>query len=195
MVELVEMAQSGDADAQSKLVDQVRMYVSLMADKNLGHDVRRHVGPSDVMQQTLMKMVGGLEGYRGKSQAEFIGWLNQIVKNEVRKVHRDLTRVKRDVRRDRPVEEVNVNSSRAYQPVDDKLTPRSQALAEERMDLFHVALAEIPEDYATVIRLRNLEQLPFKEVGERMGRSRDAVAQLWSRAIVRFEKELKERMG
>ena len=52
------------------------------------------------------------------------------------------------------------------------------------------ALAELPSDYQEVIVLRNLERLPFDEVGRRMDRSRPAVQMLWMRAM----KKLREAM-
>ena len=53
------------------------------------------------------------------------------------------------------------------------------------------ALAELPSDYQEVIVLRNLERLPFDEVGRRMDRSRPAAQMLWMRAM----KKLRETMG
>ena len=64
-------------------------------------------------------------------------------------------------------------------------------MAKERIDRFHTALRKLSKDHAEVIRLRNIERLTFKEIGEKMGRSEDAVSKLWYRAILNFEEKFK----
>ena len=65
-------------------------------------------------------------------------------------------------------------------------------MAAERVKLFHEILKELSPEHAEIIRLRNLEQLPFKVIGERMERSEDAANKLWYRAMVKFEEKLKQ---
>ena len=81
----------------------------------------------------------------------------------------------------------NINEPADYNP-----TPGTNAITNERVELFHQALARLPEDYATIIRLRNLEQLPFKEIADRLQRTVDSVSKLWFRAVVKFQQELQQ---
>jgi RNA polymerase sigma-70 factor (ECF subfamily) len=57
-----------------------------------------------------------------------------------------------------------------------------------------VLLAEVldrlPDDYRTVIVLRNLEGLSHEEVAARLGRNVGAVRMLWVRALARLRREL-----
>ena len=75
---------------------------------------------------------------------------------------------------------------------DRNPTPSTEAMANEKIELLQSALAKMPEDFAAVIRLRNLEELTFNEIAERMGRSYNAVAKLWQRAIVQLEQQLED---
>jgi RNA polymerase sigma-70 factor (ECF subfamily) len=50
------------------------------------------------------------------------------------------------------------------------------------------ALARLPADYREVIILRNLEQLPFEEIGQRLGRSSGAARMLWARALEKLSR-------
>jgi len=187
---LVSRIREGDQSARSQLASQVQSYLSMMADKNLSNQVRSNLGPSDVVQMTLIKMVDGIENFRGTSTREFFGWLNEIVKNEARKASRDLTRQKRDIRRQRSIHDPE-HESRAFGGLYDlNVTPQSKAIAEERIQMFHKALSRLSDDYATVIRLRNLEQLEFKAIAEKMCRTVNAVSKIWCRAILKFEQEL-----
>lgn len=187
---LIERVRDGDRAAQSELVQQIQSYVTIMADHSLDPSIRAQVGPSDIVQQTMIKMIDGIGEFNGNSKPEFFGWLNTIVQNEALKSLRDLTRQKRDVRRQKSLSLLTGDSARSFAPVESKMTPPSAAVANERINLFHEALAKLSPDYATVIRLRNLDQLAFPEIAERMGRTPNSVSKLWIRAVVKFKKEL-----
>jgi RNA polymerase sigma-70 factor (ECF subfamily) len=187
---LISRVRDGDESARGDLAIQVQSYLSMMADRNLNDQVRGNVGPSDVVQLTLMKMVDGIDNFRGNSTPEFYGWLNGIVKNEARKVSRDLTRKKRDIRRQQSIDDQE-KGSRGFGGIQaHEVTPQSSALAKERIELFHLALSRLSDDYATVIRLRNLEQLSFNDIAVKMNRTVNAVSKIWHRAILKFEQEL-----
>ena len=187
---LIDRVRTGDPAAQSDLVNQIQSYVSLMADKNLDQNLRGVIGPSDIVQLTMMKLVNGIDNFEGQSTPEFFGWLNKIIENEALKSRRDMTRQKRDIRRRRSLENMTDDSRMAFDPKAENATPQSSALAAERVDLLHAAMEGLPEDYATVIRLRNLEQLSFAEVAEKMGRSKDSVSKLWYRAVLKMKQQL-----
>jgi RNA polymerase sigma-70 factor (ECF subfamily) len=63
-------------------------------------------------------------------------------------------------------------------------------MAGERADAVRSAIARLPDDYQTVLRLRYDEDLPFDEVARQMGRTPNAVRKLWSRAVERLQQEL-----
>ena len=61
-------------------------------------------------------------------------------------------------------------------------TPSRAVAVEEANGLLASALAKLPEDYARVITLFDLEQLPGEQVAEQMNRSLGAVYMLRARA-------------
>ena len=69
-------------------------------------------------------------------------------------------------------------------------TPSEVIMRKENEILLADALSKLPEDYQEVIYLRNMQQLPFKEIADQMDRSQGAVQMLWLRAI----KQLQEQM-
>lgn len=187
---LIGKAREGDQGAQSDLAQQIQGYVTMMADRRLHRSLRANVNPSDIVQQTMIKMVNGIGDFRGDSKEEFFGWINQIVTNESANANRELKRKKRDIRRQTPLETDDKNAGPGQGLKDYNPTPGTNAISNERIELFHLALANLTPDYAEVITLRNLEQLSFKEVAERMGRTVDSVSKLWFRAVVKFQQEL-----
>ena len=73
--------------------------------------------------------------------------------------------------------------------VDDP-TPGTAAARKEQLALVASCLAKLPEDYQTVIRLRQWDQLPFREIARQMNRSEDACQKLWQRAITALKQAL-----
>lgn len=189
---LVEQARGGDVAAKSELASQVQSYLSMMADRKLNPAIRSNINPSDIVQHTLIRMVDGIDNFRGTTRAEFFGWLNTIVQNESARANRHYRSQKRDVTRQRSIAQPDSGSFFFVEPSDDQPTPQTSALSQERIELLYELLKRLPENYAEVIRLRNLEQLSFHEIGERMDRSEAASSKLWNRAIEKFQKELEK---
>ena len=184
---LMPKAKTGDDLAQNEICRQVRNYLLMMAERELDPAIRRKVNPSDVVQMTMTRMIGGIDDFRGKSSREFYGWLNQILRNEIRATRRNLQRDKRDIRREN--EMLDRSGIRKPEKPDPLLTPSSEAIRKETIEKFERILTLLPDDYATVIRLRSLDELPFKDVAEKMERTTASVTNLWYRAIVKFQEE------
>lgn len=187
--QLVPRVRAGDDEARNEICQQVQDYLRLMAAKQIGPDLQRKLNPSDLVQVTMTRMINGIDEFRGTTDAEFYGWLNQILHNETHSTRRNLHRQKRDIKRERELADSSQNQPRA-QLADPNLTPSSEAIQAEKLAHFHQALAQLSADQAQVIELRSLQELPFQQVAEIMGRSYDATAKLWSRAVVRLQEEL-----
>jgi RNA polymerase sigma-70 factor (ECF subfamily) len=188
---LIQDLRGGDSEAKSKLASHVQSYLNIMAGNKISPALRAHLNPSDIVQQSLIQMVNGIDNFRGNSSKEFYAWLTQIIRNESNKAARDLTRQKRDVRKQVSMNQVTPNDSWAtFETIDPHATPGTEAIANERMELFNRTLESMPEDYAKVIQLRILEQLTFTEIADKLDRSPDSVSKLWYRAVNRFQKEI-----
>ena len=188
--QLVPKAREGSIEARDQLIAHVQDYVQLMAKQNASPQLQRKFGGSDVAQQTMAQVLVGFDKFRGNTTGEFYAWLKAIVTNEAKRLHRDLHAGKRDVARERALAAERTESAAGFLAIDGQRTPRSLAIAAEKVETLNQALSRLPEDYAEVIRLRNLEQLSLKEVAIRMERSFDAVRKLWYRGMVELKKEL-----
>lgn len=185
---LIPEIKAGSDTARDQLLVHIQSYLALMASKNNVQHLQAKFGHSDIVQQSLAQVVHGFDQFRGASSKEFYGWLNQIVANEAKRLQRDHHRQKRDVARERRLDQSG--SFAALVPPDGQLTPRSKALAAEEMQQLTEALERLPEDYAQVVKLRSLESLPFQEVAKRMDRTVDSVRKIWYRAIVKLQQEV-----
>lgn len=194
--QLIPPSREGDPDARQQLLSQIQDYVNLMAARHMDKSLQRKIGPSDIVQQSLTQVVQNFDQFRGQTAAEFRGWLKAIVINEMGKIRRNFHAKKRDVARERPmIDQPSTAGSEnrvRITPADTNPTPASEAIAAEQIEYFYEIMGQLPTDYAEVIRLRSIERLAFKEIGEQMGRSHDSVTKLWYRAILKFEELLKD---
>ena len=104
---LVPRAKAGNDAAREEICRQLQDYLRLMADRHLDAGLRRKLNPSDVVQQTMIRMIDGFANFRGETTPEFYGWLNRILRNEINAARRNNHRAKRNVDRDRPTDRLS----------------------------------------------------------------------------------------
>ena len=74
----------------------------------------------------------------------------------------------------------------APEPPAPSPSPSAQALGRELTDAVREALALLPDDQQTVIRMTTLQHLTIAEVARRLDRSYDSVKGLQSRGLKRL---------
>ncbi len=184
---LIPLAREGDAAAHNEICRQVQTHLAAMAHHNLDDRLRNKLNPSDIVQQTMTRMIHGFGDFRGATSGEFYSWLNTILRNEIHSTRRDLFRDRRDVRREQTL---STPPSMGDAPLVDSTTPGALALQQEKLQRFRDVIGRLPADYATVVELRGLQEMPFNEIAEKMGRSVNSVTKLYSRALVKLQQEL-----
>lgn len=182
---LIELARNGDPQAVGELIREYRDYLLLIANREFDQGLRAKLGPSDVVQQSLMAAQQNLAGFRGQTEAEFRGWLRQILKNDMR----DAGRKYRGSKRRKIDLEHQIDDSRMNQPalMDQLHTPQTDALFREQARLLNEALTELSTRDQEILQLRNWQEQSFVEIGEHLGCSADAARKAWYRAILRLE--------
>lgn len=184
---LIDRAQMGSVASRNDLLSELRSYLMAIANSQLGSRLQGKMGPSDIVQQSMIRAVENFGDYRGKSEAEFRCWLRQIVINETRLAHRGFSTGKRDYRREKELQADD--SAAAYrEPIDPNQTPATHTLAVEHAEDIKRLINQLPENYQMVLRLRNWEELSFEEIAHRMGLSVSGAAKVWYRALVEIQR-------
>lgn len=191
---LLREAKAGDVATLGRLLELYRRYLSLLARAQIGQRLQGKVDASDLIQETFLDAHRNFAAFRGGTEAEFVGWLRQILAaNLTDLLRRYLGTQGRDVRLEREIKDALDQSSvlldRAL--LSPQSSPSQQAERREQGVLLADALDRLPEDYREVLVLRHLEGLAFPEVARRMGRSVDSVEKLWMRGLAR----LRQLMG
>jgi RNA polymerase sigma-70 factor (ECF subfamily) len=151
------------------------------------------VDASDLVQQTLLDAHRGLGDFRGETEGEWLAWLRQILNhNAADFVRRYGAAEKRRAGREIPIHAGATDDSMpgTLQLSDPGESPSAAVLRHERELMVAEALSRLSADHQEVIRLRNLQRLPFEEIARQMGRSGPATQMLWMRAMKSLQANL-----
>jgi RNA polymerase sigma-70 factor (ECF subfamily) len=192
-VRLLEALRQGDVAAQGNVLLRYEHWLRLLARLQIDTRFQGKFSDSDIVQQTLLEACRDLPKFRGRTEAELLAWLRQILAHvlahEIRRYHGTQ---QRDIDREISLEEALAQSS---QRLGDVLaisgsSPSEKAAAREQELKLADVLAKLPADHREVIILRNLEGLSHEEVARRMNRNVGAVRMLWVRALSRLRAAL-----
>src|SRR4029077_18692046 len=130
--ELLQKARNGDDSARDRLFLVCRNYVSIVARAEMASCLRAKVDASDLVQQTLLEAHRGLANFRGTTEAEWLGWLKQILSHNAADFVRRYHGVeKRCVAREVSLAASDESGVREFQPSDDGPSPSQLLLQKE----------------------------------------------------------------
>jgi RNA polymerase sigma-70 factor, ECF subfamily len=183
-------ARSGSPAELGRLLDEFRPYLLALAASELDHDLRTKVGPSDLVQDSLLEGQRDFADFRGAQPDELRGWLRQILLHNAENLRRQYHgTAMRDVGREVPLPG-GPASGDGGGLLSDSSSPSQVAGRREDLDRVRDALAGLPEHYRSVILWRNRDGESFATIGTRLGRTAEASRLLWFRALKRLRDEL-----
>jgi len=160
-----------------------RPFLKAIAAAEFPDYLQSRVDDSDLVQETLLNATQNIDQFRGTTEEELESWLRESLLNQVRDCVRFHGRQQRDV-----ALEIVIPQSQVRCPDPSASEQLRRTESQERI---WGIVSELPEDYRTVILLRQQMDLTFVEIAEQMQRSPDAVRMLWGRAIVVLGEKLK----
>ena len=165
--------------------DKFRSYLRLMANMQIDRRVRSKVDASDIVQQTMLQAHKAREQFRGENDAQRAAWLRQILVRNLHHATRDMTRDKRDVRREQSMQAAAEQSSMRLERLlsNDESTPSMKVQRGENLLQMARAIEELPEAQREALILHYLEQKTMQEIAEELGKTRGAVAGLVRRGL------------
>ncbi|MEM8680733.1 MAG: sigma-70 family RNA polymerase sigma factor [Planctomycetota bacterium] len=186
--ELSESAAGGDVAARREMIAASRDYLLFIANQQMDAEVRPRFAPSDMVQNAMAQAVEKFAEFRGGNQRALLGWLRQILLNQIKDAIKHAHAGKRDVNREKTLDPSE--GGVRLEARDADLTPASEAIAREEARQLREALVRLSPDYQQVLKLRNGERLSFADIASRMDRSETAVKKLWGRAIEALKREM-----
>jgi RNA polymerase sigma-70 factor (ECF subfamily) len=182
---LLREARQGSPDALGELYARYGGRLLAFIRMRMGRDLRSRLESRDILQTTLLKSFQRLAQFEGGDGPTLMGWLVRIAENEIRDQADFQHRRRRDVAADVPLDAGGIEIPARVR------SALSAAVLNEQAERLGAALEALEPDHREVIALRKLEELSFKDVAARMGRSEDACRMLLARAMVALTLALK----
>lgn len=187
----IEEARGGSREALNRLLEVCRAYLLLVANQDLDPAVRARLGPSDVVQESLVEAARGFPDFRGSTEAELLAWLRRILQHNLANVReKHIEAGRRSVAREVPLAETPLGDLQFRLLAPDS-SPSQQMRASEEDEAVQRALAQLPEHYRQVLVMHTWDGMTFAQIGAQTGRSEDAARKLWGRAA----EELAQLLG
>jgi len=185
----IRRARAGDLEALAELLEAHSAGLRARLRARVPATHRALLDADDVLQVTWLEAFLQIERLAGDTPAAFSAWLTRIAENNLRDGVRELERDKRPDPRRRADPQA---AEGLLEALRSQITSPSRAAArEEAARLLEAALAGLPDDYARVVRLYDLEGRSIEATAAELGRSNGAVHMLRQRAHDR----LRERLG
>lgn len=176
------------------IVAKYEPYLRMLARTQMRQAYQARVGASDMVQQAMLQAVQGLDGFRGQTEAEFRGWLRQILARHLCHLDRDLHRDKRDIRREQSIEQKLAQSSMRLEGLlaGEGPTPSQDVALGENVLKVADAVERLPESQREAVRLHYLEGMKLSEVAQQLDKTTGAIAGLLHRGMKTLRQQLEE---
>ena len=189
--ELAILIKNGHEEHLPELWENVRrlMYQLSFKQYSANKELFNSVGLSleDIQQESYFAMLGAIEAYNPEKGYIFTTYLNLQLKCRLRSILRLKDPLNREDTRslDAPLEDENEDSDTLHDVTADPTSGALIAAFDQRESyrLLHEAVSLLPGGLKEVIKLLYFENLTLKQVGERQGRSIEAVRQSERRAL------------
>jgi RNA polymerase sigma-70 factor (ECF subfamily) len=171
--------------AASQVLEPFRNYLRVLAHVHLDARLRGKLDPSDVVQQTLLRACVGVEQLRGREPGVVAAWLRKILARTLADAVRDLERAKRDLKRQRSLEEALDHSSARLEGflAADQSSPSERAAKNEQLLRLAEALCELSDDTREAVVLKHCRDWTLADIASHLGRTPAAVASLLHRGL------------
>ncbi|MFQ3594255.1 MAG: sigma-70 family RNA polymerase sigma factor [Gemmataceae bacterium] len=193
--ELIAQARSGDRTACEVLFARYQPYLLVLARSQLGRHLRGKCEASDVVQQTLLEAFRDFAHFQGQREVELLAWLRRMLANNLYNEARRFATQARATEREISLDQICLGLDQSSLLLGQQVaasgpTPIQDALQREQSVLVATALAQLAEDYQTVLILRVFEGLSAEEVAVRLNRTAGAVRMLQMRALAALKEAI-----
>ena len=187
--QLAERVRVKDLEALAAFIETVRFQLMAFIERQLGAGLRRKVEADDIFQEVSAEAVRSLKDIDLAARDPF-GWLCQVAERRIVDAHRHFFGAQkraagREVGLGSPGDS---NSPGLLNLLVASMTTPSAAFSRNvREARLLDALGELPPDQREALRLRYLENLPSKQIAEKLGRTDAAVRVMLTRSLKKLQ--------
>jgi RNA polymerase sigma-70 factor, ECF subfamily len=184
----IRRAVGGDREALASLLGRCGPLVRNSLAGRIPKRWQSVLSEDDVMQQSYADALVHVVEFESDNERAFASWLEKIARRNLSDAIRSLEAEKRGGDRRRVEAPAGHESFVAlYKRIGStKTTPSGEVAGKEARAALERAITHLPEVYARVVRMYDLEGRPVQEVATALGRSPGAVFMLRARALDRL---------
>jgi len=183
--QLVILAKDGDESALNRLCRVYAERVRWMVRLRMSKELRSKFESMDVVQDVLMHALHGLGDFTYTNEGDFVRWLSKITQNALHdnmdKLYADKRDIRKEVRLRSPGPTTGGRFAADLGPFETA-TPSAIMSKTEDLAKLEKAMDMLKPEHRQVIVLTRIEGLSYDEIGDRLGKSGEAVRKLVSRA-------------
>jgi RNA polymerase sigma-70 factor, ECF subfamily len=174
--DLVRDAVAGRPEAVDALYARVAPRVLSYVRMRMGQSLRTRMDSRDILQATLLKSFEHFREFNGAGKPALMAWLVRIAEREILDRADYHQRARRSPQREAPLSEQDVVQARITSVL-------SRMIRDERAERLEQAMEGLSDAHREIILLRKFQELPFRDIAARLGKSEDACRMLLARAL------------
>lgn len=179
----LEAIRSGDKSAWPAYVDHLRPMLLTHLERQMSESLKHKIEPEDILQEVALEActAGPQQDWAGREPR---AWLFQLCERRMIDAHRRIFAQKRGGEK-----QVAFDAASSSRPGFRHLlaasitTPSAAVIRNEQAGQIQSAFESLTNEQREAVRLRYMENLPSKEIAERMGKTDGAVRVMLARAV------------
>ena len=179
-------ARGGSEQALNSLFEQCGERLLSLIRLRMGAKLRSRMESGDLLNATLLRAFRSFDSLEARNTPSLMAWLGRIAESEIRDQADRLNAQRRDA-----AMEVALDSGIAELAARVRSQTSRLVLSESRARLER-GIGQLPDEYREIVLLRHFEELGFKEIGTRLGKSPDACRMLLARAMTALTLKMRE---
>lgn len=181
---------AGNSTVLADFLVEVRRPLMAFIEKRLGDALRKKIEPDDIFQEVSVDAVRSFDAVEFGDRDPF-SWLCQIAERRIIDANRHFSAKKRAADKERPLQSGS-DFGGLINAISASVTTPSAAFSRNvRENRLHEAIEQLPEVQREAIFLKYVENMPSKEIAEKIGKSDAAVRVMLTRSL----KKLADIMG
>jgi RNA polymerase sigma-70 factor (ECF subfamily) len=159
--------------------------------------MRSKIEPEDILQHVYLEVFRAIGQFSYQGKDSLLRWMFTILDRKLIDEHRALRAERRDVRREVSGGPPSANKTTYIDLMARVMHPGSSPSQvvhrQEALDVLAASVAELPEHYRDVIRMRFMEGRPVADVAEALGKSIGSVHMICHRALRQLREQVEKQ--
>ena len=187
---LIRRIRTGDQNALAELMERYRGQLLATASRKMSDLLKRSVEPDDVVQEAITYCLKTFAEIDCKA-LDPMPWVHQVLERKIVDAHRHHAAQKRAADKGVPLSGATDSSPGLIDLLIASITSASQAFARNcREERLMIAMQQLTQDQQDALRMRYVENLPSKEIADKLGKSDGAIRVMLTRSLRQLEELL-----